>query len=177
MTLKQKRKYVADFAKKANLLLKETYDVNPEFLDRQWKGVLTKPKYATKRGLWRQSTPYHMNTEQLNKFMQMLTNFVNDIQRQKEKKAEYEDLGFPNALALVERLAKEFYNYYYSGYEYFYDQTLTILENMSLANDITESEAFNIIETAFYSNGNPNNRPDIEDTNYTTDASNGGEYL
>lgn len=177
MTLKQKRKYVAEFAKRANLLLKETYDVDPEFLERQWKGVLTKPKYATKKGYWRQSATYHMNTEQLNKYMQMLTNFVNDIQRQKEKKAEYEDLGFPNALALVERLAKEFYNYYYSGYEYFYDQTLTILENMSLTNDITESEAFNIIETAFYSNGNPNNRPDIEDTNYTTDASNGGEYL
>lgn len=182
MTLKEKRKYVAEYAKKANKILQETRAENPHFLKGRWESALTKSTVATKKGTFRQSAPYKMNTEQLNKYMTKLNQFVRDVEHKTKDQARYTASGFPNAHSLVERLAKDFFKYYYAdGYPEFYDRTKTILQNMTIANDISESDALRIVENAFYAYGDfdaaPPEKPHIEYTGYYDDISQGGKYL
>ena len=177
MNLREKRKFVAEYAKKANEILQEVRENDPEFLTVRWNGVFSKVNnYVTKRGTFRQSAPYKMNTEQLKKFMETLSNFVRDIER---KKREKENAGF--AFGFVDDLAKEFFNYYYAGgYSEWRDTTKTVLQNM-VDTDLTVSEAMHIIENAFYKYGDydapKSDKPHIEDTGYFPEIEQGGKYL
>lgn len=181
MNLREKRKFVAEYAKKANEILQETRANNPEFLGNRWQANLTNKNFATKKGTFRQSAPYKMNTEQLKKYMATLGEFVRDIERQQRKKEEYQNEGFPSAYDFVNRLGAEYWNYYYGDYDEYEDTTKTVLQNMAMVGDISEQEAFAIIERAFRDNGRPDlppqQRPKIGATSYTSQISRGGKYL
>lgn len=179
MNLKQKRKFVAEYAKKANAILQEVKDTNPEFITNRWNAVLSKSKYATKKGKFRQSAPYKMNTEEVKKFMEILSNFVRDMEKKKQEKEKYNNAGYSYAYSIIDSLAKEFYNYFYAGdYDEFYDQTMTVLQNMA-EDGIPEEDAIHIIENAFYSQGNNSagkkDKPNI--AGYISEISQGGKYL
>lgn len=179
MNLKQKRKFVAEYAKKANAILQEVRETNPEFITNRWNAVLSKSKYATKKGKFRQSAPYRMNSEELKKFMETLSNFVRDMEKKKQEQEKYKNAGYSYAYSIIDNLAKEFYNYFYAGdYDEFYDQTMTVLQNMT-EDGIPEEDAIHIIENAFYSQGNNSankkDKPTI--SSYISEISQGGKYL
>lgn len=180
-TLKEKRKFVAEYAKKANEILQETRAENPDFLKGQWNGALTKSTIATKKGTFRQSAPYRMNTEQLNKYLTKLNQFVRDIEHKKKDKARYEDVGYSGGHNFIESLKNKFWDYFYGGYDEFCDRTPTILQNIALSGDMTEQEAFAFISSAFESCGAPNlpkqERPNITQTAFFDIISQGGKYL
>lgn len=179
MNLREKRKFVAEYAKKANEILQEVRENDPEFLTARWNAVLSKNKYATKKGTFRQSAPYKMNTEQLKKFMETLSNFVREMERKKREKEKYKSAGYSNFYSFVDSLAKQFYNYFYAGdYNEFYDKTTTVLQNM-IEQGIEEYDAIRIIENAFYGHGDisadKKDKPTIDD--YINEISQGGKYL
>ena len=183
MNLKEKRKFVAEYAKKANEILQDVENNSPEFLTNRWNGVFSKVnKYTTKKGTFRQSAPYKMNTEQLKKFMETLSNFVREMERKTREKEKYSATGFGESFGFVDSLSSEFYNYYYAGgYDEWYTRTKSVLEIMAESEDITPNEAIHIIETAFYKWGDydapKEDKPRIENTGYFSEIEQGGKYL
>lgn len=179
MNLREKRKFVAEYVKKANEILQDVRENNPEFLTNRWNAVLSKSKYATKKGKFRQSAPYKMNTEQIKKFMETLSNFAREMEQKKHEKEKYNSAGYSGLYSFVDNLAKEFYNYFYAGdYSEFYDKTITVLQNM-IEQGIEEYDAIRIIENAFYGHGDTKadkkDKPTIG--GYLNDISQGGKYL
>lgn len=183
MNLKQKRKFVAEYAKKANEILQDVRENHPEFLTNRWNGVFSKVNnWTTKKGTFRQSAPYKMNTEQLKKFMITLNDFTRETERKKREKEKYSANGFGESFGFVDSLSSEFYNYYYAGgYDEWYTRTKSVLEVMAESEDITPNEAINIIQTAFYKYGDytapKEDKPHIEDTGYFPEIEQGGKYL
>lgn len=184
MKLKELRKYVAEYAKHANEILQETRAENPEFLKQRWEAVLhDHPQYSTKPtknnpSRFRQSTS-RFNTQQLKDYLGILTEFTEDIERQKEEKEEFEKNGYSGLYSIVDILENEYYHYYYwEEKEEWAERTKSTIESMSMAG-MSTSEIDDIISTAFYANGDfiLRNKPRPSETNYYTDISQGGTYV
>lgn len=190
MTLKERRKYVAQYAKYINLLLQEVRADNPEWIKYStvWNSILNKKggsQIVTKKGTFRQSVAYHMNTKQLEDFEQVLKRFEEFKERKEKEQQDYNDLGVPNAGGLMSELQSKFWDYYYpetADYDWFVTTAESILnEILNEDDETTLYDAIEIFKNAFYANGNPspnkNDRPHIDDTNWQNEASQGGKYL
>lgn len=190
MKLKERRKYVAEYAKHINLLLQEVRANSPEWVQYStvWNSILNKKggsQIVTKKGTFRQSIAYHMDTKQLEDFEQVLKRFEEFKERKEKEQQEYNDLGVPNAGGLIDELQNKFWDYYYPNdvdYNWFSERAQSILEEiMNETDETTMYNAIEIFKRAFYSNGNPSpnrkERPFIRFTNWENDASQGGKYL
>lgn len=190
MTLKERRKYVAEYAKHINLLLQEVKANSPEWIKYStvWNSYLNKPKgtkITTKKGLFRQSIAYHMNTKQLDDFLHVVKSFEEFVEKKQKEQDDFNNIGVPNAGGLMPELQSKFWDYYYpetADYDWFVTTAETILNRILNEDDETTLyDAIEIFKNAFYANGNPapnkHDRPHIPYTAWENEASQGGKYL